>query len=84
MELWSKKIVEKTVYINCIGFLKICDPHRRNGDLDYYGDCDVLDATRIHPENYLLAKKIAKDALDEDEDIDHDREEPVIRIMKNP
>jgi transcriptional accessory protein Tex/SPT6 len=28
---------------------------------------EILDTTRIHPENYVLAKKIAKDALEDDE-----------------
>ncbi len=40
-----------------------------------------MDTTRIHPENYVLAKKIAKDALD-DEKIDQN--ECVLKIMKQP
>jgi len=31
MELWARKILDKTVYINCIGFLKIKDHiHHKN------------------------------------------------------
>ncbi len=40
---------------------------------------DILDSTRIHPENYVLAKKIAKDALDDERD---ENNECVIKIMK--
>jgi transcriptional accessory protein Tex/SPT6 len=38
----------------------------------------VLDGTRIHPENYVLAKKIAKDALDVEKD---DKDECVGQII---
>lgn len=58
-ELTVTRIFEKVVYANVAGFLKI--------SLQYENlKHEVLDSTRIHPENYLLAKKIARDALDED------------------
>ncbi|MFO0131554.1 MAG: hypothetical protein ACK52J_03305 [bacterium] len=41
----------------------------------------MLDSTRIHPENYVLARKIAKDALDYEKD---DKDECVNKIMENP
>lgn len=55
MQLWVDKLMGKTVYINAIGFIKVASSEEDN---------DILDTTRIHPENYVLAKKIAKDALD--------------------
>lgn len=61
-QLWMEKYMEKTVYVNCIGFLKIY------GDfVQELEEFDLLDSTRIHPENYCLAKKIAKDGLDDEQ-----------------
>jgi transcription elongation factor SPT6 len=59
--LWVEKLMEKTVYINSIGFIKINENNVQDKE-----EFDILDTTRIHPENYVLAKKIAKDALDDD------------------
>lgn len=56
------------VYRNCCGFIKII----------YDANADPLDQTRIHPENYELAKKICTEALDKDD------EDVVATIMQNP
>uniref|UniRef100_T1IT45 S1 motif domain-containing protein n=1 Tax=Strigamia maritima TaxID=126957 RepID=T1IT45_STRMM len=48
------------VFINCAGFIKI--DTKLNDD-----DIDLLDGTRIHPESYDLARKMAADASDCDE-----------------
>ena len=68
--------MEKTLYINSIGFMKISE----NSIIDKE-EFDILDTTRIHPENYVLAKKIAKDALDDEKD---EINECVLKIMKSP
>ena len=48
------------VFLNCAGFIKIT-----NSDLnDKY---DLLDGTRIHPETYDWARKMAVDALEDEE-----------------
>lgn len=52
-ELFQQNYVEKTVFSNCCGFIKI------------YGSCKI-DSTRIHNENYGLAVKICQDALEDD------------------
>lgn len=72
MQLWADKLIGKNVYINSIGFIKV------HGNED---EEDVLDRTRIHPENYILAKKIAKDALDVEKD---DNEQCIAQIMDEP
>ena len=41
---------------------------------------EPLDFTRIHPDNYPLSKKIAKDSLDE-EIPNPDRDDSIIKIM---
>ncbi|KJE95186.1 hypothetical protein CAOG_08908 [Capsaspora owczarzaki ATCC 30864] len=56
-----------TVLMNCIGFLRIfgvSDPDEDAGEPSSY--IDILDTTLIHPENYDVARKIARDALDYD------------------
>jgi transcription elongation factor SPT6 len=71
MQLWVDKLMGKTVYINAIGFIKVV---KNPSDEEQ----DILDSTRIHPENYVLAKKIAKDALDFETD---EKDECVNMIM---
>lgn len=62
-DLILKHLVTKTVFLNCAPFIEIPVPDR------YDKDVELLDATRIHPEDYDLARKMAGDALDlEDED----------------
>lgn len=62
-DLILKQLVSKNVFINCAPFIEIPIPDR------YDKDVEPLDATRIHPEDYDLARKMASDALDlEDED----------------
>ena len=57
-ELILKRLVAKTVFMNCAAFINLPAPDR------YDGDVELLDATRIHPEDYELARKMASDALD--------------------
>lgn len=49
------------VVVNCAGFIKI-DTGAVH-DLDAY-EVEILDSTRVHPESYDLAKKMAVDALE--------------------
>lgn len=54
------------IFINCAGFIKL----DTDTLTEYYPEEHItpLDSTRIHPQSYGLAKKIANDALDRDED----------------
>jgi transcription elongation factor SPT6 len=58
-ELITKQIVSKNIFMNCASFLRI----KGSGK-----DADPLDGTRVHPEDYDLAKKMAGDALELDEE----------------
>ena len=58
-ELITKQIVSKNIFMNCASFLRI----KGSGK-----DADPLDGTRVHPEDYDLAKKMAADALELDEE----------------
>ncbi|KAJ1916301.1 Transcription elongation factor spt6 [Mycoemilia scoparia] len=61
-DLIREGIMTRTVFINSASFLQILPQ-----------GIDVLDTTRIHPEDYELARKMATDALDiEDDDEDDD------------
>ncbi|KAG8224517.1 hypothetical protein J437_LFUL004208 [Ladona fulva] len=58
------------VFINCAGFIKI-DTNSLGDSLDVLLNkkCSVLDGSRVHPETYEWARKMAVDALEyEDED----------------
>ena len=62
-DLIIKQLVSKVVFLNCAPFIEIPIPEKFDKEHEY------LDATRIHPEDYELARKMAGDALDlEDED----------------
>jgi transcription elongation factor SPT6 len=70
-DLIQNALCGANVYMNCASFIRIRHYHcvkRRRGDAMY----DVLDDTRIHPEDYELARKMAADALDVDESLDED------------
>ena len=64
-DLIHKNIVGANIFMNCASFLRIREKYfnQRRSDMFY----DVLDDTRIHPEDYDLARKMAADALDIDE-----------------
>jgi len=52
------------VFSNCAGFLKIDTTLMGDNEEDYV---EVLDSTRIHPECYNFARKMAIDSLEYDE-----------------
>ncbi|KAG5439016.1 hypothetical protein PCANB_002347 [Pneumocystis canis] len=61
-ELITKSIVTKNIFINCASFFKISYDHN-SPDFS-----EILDSTRVHPEDYELARKMAADALELDEE----------------
>ncbi|XP_049849266.1 transcription elongation factor SPT6-like [Schistocerca gregaria] len=64
------------VWKNAIGFIKVA--RESSDDLDSL--YEVLDGTRIFPDHYALARKIAKDAVrSKDEHVDY-----VAAVMKDP
>ncbi|GME77752.1 unnamed protein product [[Candida] boidinii] len=62
-DLILKGLTTKNVFMNCSPFLEIPLPSR------YDKETEPLDATRIHPEDYELARKMAVDALDLSEEV---------------
>jgi len=77
--------------INCSGFIKF-DVNKiekeRIGN-DQVEDIDLLDSTRIHPETYEWARKMVKDALDDNKDNDeldsvNSASSALRKIFKNP
>lgn len=71
-----------TVFINCAGFIKI-DTTSVGDSSDSY--IEVLDSTRIHPETYEWARKMAVDALEYDESAeDANPAEALEEILDNP
>ncbi|KAK0074908.1 hypothetical protein PV325_007644, partial [Microctonus aethiopoides] len=64
------------IFINCAGFIKIDTENL--GDI-YEDDIEMLDGSRVHPETYEWAKKMAMDALEIDDPIEAMKE-----IFKTP
>ncbi|KAH9808979.1 SH2 domain-containing protein [Melampsora americana] len=64
-ELITQELVTKNIFYNCAGFLRI-----KQGDLTTARETepDILDDTRIHPEDYYVARKMAADAQELDEE----------------
>jgi transcription elongation factor SPT6 len=76
-----ESFIAKTVYINTIGFIKIYEDANLITD-EGIGQNDILDTTRIHPDFYLIAVKVARDTFDDqtgDSKVDYIR-----KAMENP
>lgn len=72
-QLITHDILTKTIFMNSAAFLYISwnEKTQRYEDLEH----DQLDGTRIHPEDYHLATKVAADALEFDPDAIAEKEE---------
>lgn len=72
-QLITHDILTKTIFMNSAAFLYISwnEKNQRYEDLEH----DQLDGTRIHPEDYYLATKVAADALEFDPDAIAEKEE---------
>uniref|UniRef100_A0A3P8TS79 Transcription elongation factor SPT6 n=1 Tax=Amphiprion percula TaxID=161767 RepID=A0A3P8TS79_AMPPE len=69
------------VFINCAGFIKIDTASL--GDTDSY--IEVLDGSRVHPETYEWARKMAVDALEYDESAEDANPAGALEeILENP
>ncbi|KAG0166605.1 Transcription elongation factor spt6 [Apophysomyces sp. BC1034] len=70
-----RKLTPANTFMNCASYLRIRD----------VDGADILDDTRIHPQDYELARKMAGDALeiDEDEMDDYDSKVAIVtRVIK--
>jgi transcription elongation factor SPT6 len=87
-QLLTKAILNDNIqiFVNCVGFLKVTQDdesrlskNRRAEDDDVQ---DPLDATRIHPEDYELARKMAMDALElDEEDVEGEHSSHVVSLL---
>ena len=68
-ELITKEMLGACVFQNCAGFLLVNHLMERDMDVRSLGE------TRIHPENYQLAVKMAKNALDDEREGDEQDDE---------
>ena len=87
--LLSKCHLDRNVLINCAGFikfdLKLMKKQNVEDDLEKY--VEFLDCTRVHPEAYEWARKMAIDALDYDNDIELNSlntKKALLEIHKDP
>ena len=76
------------IFLNAAGFLRVLQQRDLTHSGKYQDDTapDPLDDTRIHPEDYELARKMATDALElDEEDIQGDHPSQVVNlIMHDP
>ncbi|KAF8319346.1 hypothetical protein DL93DRAFT_2178674 [Clavulina sp. PMI_390] len=83
-EFITKEILTAQVFINAVGFLKTSQDEYDDGDSrgkkSSASRLDPLDATRIHPEDYDLARKMASGALELDEE-DFVNQHPSLPVM---
>ena len=70
------------VFINCAGFIKIDTTQLSDNTTDTY--IEVLDSTRVHPEAYEWARKMAVDALEYDDETDVNPAGALEEILENP
>jgi transcription elongation factor SPT6 len=70
------------VFINCVGFIKIDTAQISETGTDTY--IEVLDSTRVHPEAYEWARKMAVDALEYDDQGDSNPAGALEEILENP
>ena len=87
----KSSLLTTKIFLNSAGFLRIVNDttpvakHSKNRQVEDVEVSDPLDNTRIHPEDYELARKMATDALELDEEDIHD-EHPshvVLTIMRD-
>lgn len=69
------------VFMNCAGFIKL-DTVAVADMTDSY--VEVLDGTRVHPEGYEWARKMAVDALEYEESEDVNPATALEEILKSP
>lgn len=74
--------IGKNIFINCSGFIKIDTNKLAESGTDTY--IEVLDSTRIHPEGYEWARKMAVDALDYDDNDNNNPAQALEEIIENP
>ncbi|KAI8806731.1 SH2 domain-containing protein [Cladochytrium replicatum] len=67
------------IFMNCASFIRIREQHFKRGR--HEEGLDILDDTRIHPEDYDLARKMAADALEVDDAYD-DEENPSVHVRE--
>jgi transcription elongation factor SPT6 len=81
-DLVKKEICTSRIFMNCVAFLKIPLEESLEEEPEY----DILDSTRIHCEDYHIARKMAADAEEMDEEDLEDMTHPsgaVAQLMEN-
>ncbi|KAJ2991544.1 Transcription elongation factor spt6 [Globomyces sp. JEL0801] len=72
-------ICGSTIFVNCASFIRIRDFHFAAGYRE--SQYDILDDSRVHPEDYDLARKMAADALDVPDAMEED-EDPSAHVLE--
>ncbi|KAI1293803.1 Transcription elongation factor SPT6 [Halotydeus destructor] len=70
------------VFVNCAGFIKIDTSQLSDTGTDTY--IEVLDSTRVHPEAYEWARKMAIDALEYEDESDTNPASALEEVLEHP
>eukprot|EP01130_Rhizamoeba_saxonica_P014788 TRINITY_DN6498_c0_g1_i1.p1 TRINITY_DN6498_c0_g1~~TRINITY_DN6498_c0_g1_i1.p1 ORF type:complete len:1391 (-),score=418.40 TRINITY_DN6498_c0_g1_i1:106-4233(-) len=83
-EIFSVMEDQENVYTNMIASIKLKQADI-NGTMDEFVDeYEILDITRIHPDDYEIVQKLAEVTLDDDDDDSRDGSERVEELMRSP
>lgn len=87
--LVTKCSLGRRVFINCAGFIRfdvdnISREIDEDEDNDYEKHTEILDSTRIHPEHYEWARKMAIDALEFEDGEDGNSNTALKEVIENP
>ncbi len=87
--LVTKCTLGRRVFINCAGFIRfdvdnISKEIDEDEDNDYEKNTEILDSTRIHPEHYEWARKMAIDALEFEDSEDGNSNTALKEVIENP
>jgi transcription elongation factor SPT6 len=79
--LVKQQICAARIFMNCSSFIRVRRYHffKRRSSEDMW---DVLDDTRIHPEDYELARKMAADAIEVDESTLDEEDNPSQHVQE--
>ena len=81
-DLIQQRITTTKVFMNCVAFLRIDQDSLPASAAKEEVGPDVLDGTRIHNEDYRIARKMAADAMElDEEDIDNAHPSEVVQQL---
>ena len=84
-DIFKNKFLDRVYHFSAIGFLKIKVGEGQGGSGEGKVLYDILDQTRVHPESYMLAHKVANDIINDGQEVDQfNSYQAVKQVIQNP